>query len=310
MRLKHVWSLLKQTVSEWMDDNVPAQAAALAYYTLFSVAPMLIIAIAVAGLVFGEEAARGEIQNQLQSLIGDAGAKVVEDLVANASKPSSGILATVVGILVLAFAATGVFVQLQDSLNTIWKVKKKPMNGLLAFLRQRLLSFAMVLGIGFLLLVSLVLSAALAAAGTFLVGLLPAWETVLQLVNLAIAFAVTTVLFAMIYKVLPDTRVAWRDVWLGAAVTSFLFSLGKLAIGLYLGKSSVSSSYGAAGSFAVLLLWVYYSSQLLFLGAEFTQVYSRWHGSRRAERHAAREAERSAQVAGRKESPDTPERPA
>ena len=288
MRKHHVWPLLKQTLSEWMDDNVPAQAAALAYYTLFSVAPMLIIAIAVAGLVFGQEAAQGEIQKQLQSLIGDAGAKVVEDLVASASKPSSGIVATVVGILVLAFAATGVFAQLQDSLNTIWKVKKKPMNGLLAFVRQRLLSFAMVLGIGFLLLVSLVLSAALSAAGTFLMGLMPGWETVLQLVNLAIAFSVTTVLFAMIYKVLPDTRVAWKDVWLGAAVTSFLFSLGKLGIGLYLGKSSVSSSYGAAGSFAVLLLWVYYSSQLLFLGAEFTQVYSRWHGSRHAERQAAR----------------------
>ncbi|RKG71989.1 YihY/virulence factor BrkB family protein [Corallococcus exercitus] len=287
MRQHHVWPLLKQTLSEWLDDNVPAQAAALAYYTLFSVAPMLIIAIAVAGLVFGQEAAQGEIQNQLRSLIGDAGAKVVEDLVASASKPSSGILATVVGVLVSAFAATGVFVQLQDSLNTIWKVKKKPMNGLLAFVRQRLLSFAMVLGIGFLLLVSLVLSAALAAAGTFLMGLMPGWETVLQLVNLAIAFTVTTVLFAMIYKVLPDTRVAWKDVWLGAAVTSFLFSLGKLGIGLYLGKSSVSSSYGAAGSFAVLLLWVYYSSQLLFLGAEFTQVYSRWHGSRHAERQAA-----------------------
>ncbi|RKH15483.1 YihY/virulence factor BrkB family protein [Corallococcus sp. CA053C] len=287
MRQHHVWPLLKQTLSEWMDDNVPAQAAALAYYTLFSVAPMIIIAIAVAGLVFGQEAAQGEIQKQLQSLIGDAGAKVVQDLVASASKPSSGILATVVGILVLGFAATGVFAQLQDSLNTIWKVKKKPMNGVLAFVRQRLLSFAMVLGIGFLLLVSLVLSAALSAAGTFLMGLMPGWETVLQLVNLAIAFAVTTVLFAMIYKVLPDTRVAWKDVWLGAAVTSFLFSLGKLGIGLYLGKSSVSSSYGAAGSFAVLLLWVYYSSQLLFLGAEFTQVYSRWHGSRHAERQAA-----------------------
>lgn len=303
MRKHHVWPLLKQTLSEWMDDNVPAQAAALAYYTLFSVAPMLIIAIAVAGLVFGQEAAQGEIQKQLQSLIGDAGAKVVEDLVASASKPSSGIVATVVGILVLAFAATGVFAQLQDSLNTIWKVKKKPMNGLLAFLRQRLLSFAMVLGIGFLLLVSLVLSAALSAAGTFLMGLMPGWETVLQLVNLAIAFSVTTVLFAMIYKVLPDTRVAWKDVWLGAAVTSFLFSLGKLGIGLYLGKSSVSSSYGAAGSFAVLLLWVYYSSQLLFLGAEFTQVYSRWHGSRHAERQAARASQDATRAASQPDGP-------
>jgi membrane protein len=208
-------------------------------------------------------------------------------MVASASRPSSGILATLVGVGVLAFAATGVFVQLQDSLNTIWKVKKRQMNGLLAFLRQRLLSFAMVLGIGFLLLVSLVLSAALAAAGAFLIRLLPGWEAVLHLVNLAVSFAVITVLFAMIYKVLPDTRVAWSDVWLGAVVTSLLFSLGKLGIGLYLGKSSVSSAYGAAGSFAVLLLWVYYSSQLLFLGAEFTQVYARRHGSRHAERRAS-----------------------
>jgi membrane protein len=286
MRLHSLWPLLKQTLTEWTDDNVPALAAALAYYTLFSVAPMLIIAIAVAGLVFGKEAAHGEIQSQLQSLIGDAGAKVIEDMVASASQPSSGVLATLVGVGVLAFAATGVFVQLQDALNAIWKVKRKPMNGLLAFLRQRLLSFAMVLGIGFLLLVSLVLSAALSAAGTFLIGLMPAWEAVLQLVNLAVAFAVTTGLFAMIYKVLPDTRVAWSDVWLGAVVTSLLFSLGKLGIGLYLGKSSVSSAYGAAGSFAVLLLWVYYSSQLLFLGAEFTQVYARRRGSKRAERRA------------------------
>lgn len=284
MRPQDLWPLLKQTLSEWMDDNVPALAAALAYYTLFSIAPLLIIAIAVAGLVFGEEAARGAIQAQLQGLIGEPGATVVQDMVASASKPEAGFLATILGVLVLAFAATGVFVQLQDALNAIWKAKRRVTSGLLNFLRQRLLSFAMVLGIGFLLLVSLVVSAGLAAAGTFLVGLLPAWEAVLQLINVLVSFAVVTVLFALIYKVLPDTRVAWSDVWLGAAVTSLLFSLGKLGIGLYLGKSSVASTYGAAGSFAVLLLWVYYSSQLLFLGAEFTQVYARWHGSRRNER--------------------------
>ena len=290
MRPKEVWPLLKQTVSEWVDDNVPALAAALAYYTLFSIAPLLIIAIAVAGLVFGQEAAHGAIQAQLRGLIGEPGATVVQDMVASASKPESGVLATLVGLAVLAFAATGVFVQLQDALNAIWKAPRRQMSGLLSFLRQRLLSFAMVLGIGFLLLVSLVVSAGLAAAGTFLVGLLPAWEALLQAVNVGISFAVITLLFAMIYKVLPDTRVAWSDVWIGAAVTSLLFGLGKLGIGLYLGKSSVASAYGAAGSFAVLLLWVYYSSQLLFLGAEFTQVYARWHGSRRAERGKAQPA--------------------
>ncbi len=297
MRPKEVWPLLKQTVSEWVDDNVPALAAALAYYTLFSIAPLLIIAIAVAGLVFGQEAAHGAIQAQLRGLIGEPGATVVQDLVASASKRESGLLATVLGLAVLGFAATGVFVQLQDALNTIWKAKRRQMSGLLSFLRQRLLSFAMVLGIGFLLLVSLVVSAGLAAAGTFLVGLLPAWEAVLHVVNVGISFAVITLLFAMIYKVLPDTRVAWSDVWIGAAVTSLLFSLGKLGIGLYLGKSSVASAYGAAGSFAVLLLWVYYSSQLLFLGAEFTQVYARWHGSRRAGR-------------GERQAPGEPRRPA
>jgi membrane protein len=287
MRAQELWPLLEHTLSEWMDDNVPALAAALAYYTLFSIAPMLIIAIAVAGVVFGEEAARGAIQAQLQGLIGEPGATVVQDMVASASRPEAGLIATLVGVVVLAFAATGVFVQLQDALNAIWKAKRRVSSGLLNFLRQRLLSFAMVLGIGFLLLVSLVVSAVLAAAGTFLVGLLPAWETLLHVVSGLVSFAIITLLFALIYKVLPDTRVAWSDVWMGAAVTSLLFSLGKLGIGLYLGKSSVASTYGAAGSFAVLLLWVYYSSQLLFLGAEFTQVYARWHGSRRAERSGA-----------------------
>jgi membrane protein len=274
-------SLLKRTVSEWSDDKASTQAASLAYFTIFSIAPVLIIAVAVAGLVFGEEAARGEIQTQIQGLVGEAGAKVIESMMVSASKPSASLLASIVGLLALIFGATGVFAQLQDSLNIIWKVKPPKLNGVVSFLRVRFLSFSMVLGIGFLLLVSLVLSAGLAAAGAYLGSRLPGWEVVWQALNLVISFGVITVLFAMIYKILPDVKVAWRDVWLGAAVTALLFALGKLGIGLYLGKGSVASSYGAAGSLAILLLWVYYSAMILFLGAEFTQVYARTHGSLR-----------------------------
>ncbi len=281
MRPKDVIPLLKQTVSEWVDDKAPTMAAALSYYTIFSIAPVLIIAVAVAGLAFGQEAARGQIQGQLSGLLGETGAKVLQDMMASARKPSAGILATLIGLVVLIFGATGVFAQLQEALDTIWKVEKKNIKGgLLGFMRTRFLSFAMVLGIGFLLLVSLVLTAALAAVGKFVGGLMPGWETVWQFTNILVSFGVITVLFAMIYKVLPSTPVTWRDVWLGAAVTSLLFSLGKFGIGLYLGKSSVGSSYGAAGSLAILLTWVYYSAQILFFGAEFTYVYSKTQGTR------------------------------
>ncbi len=279
MNAKRLLELGKRTVTEWSDDKASTQAASLAYFTIFSIAPVLIIAVAVAGLVFGEEAARGQIEAQIQGLVGESGAKVIESMMASARKPASGILASIIGLVALIFGATGVFAQLQDSLNIIWKAKPKPMNGLLSFLRVRFLSFAMVLGIGFLLLVSLVLSAGLSAAGTYIGSHIPGWEAVWQVANLVISFGVITVLFAMIYKVLPDTKVAWRDVWLGAAFTAVLFSIGKFGIGLYLGKGSVASSYGAAGSLAVILLWVYYSSMILFFGAEFTQVYARTHGS-------------------------------
>ncbi len=281
MRLAGLFSLAKRTFKEWSDDKASTQAASLAYFTIFSIAPVLIIAVAVAGLVFGQEAARGEIQTQIQGLVGESGAKVIESMMASARKPESGILASLIGFAALIFGATGVFAQLQDSLNLIWKAKPTPRNGVLGFLRTRFLSFAMVLGIGFLLLVSLVLSAGLSAMGTYLGKLIPGWEAVWQGVNLVVSFGVITVLFAMIYKVLPDVKIAWRDVWLGAAVTALLFSIGKFGIGLYLGKGSVASSYGAAGSLAIVLLWVYYSSMILFLGAEFTQVYARTHGTLR-----------------------------
>jgi membrane protein len=239
----------------------------------------LIIAVAVAGFAFGDEAARGEIKNQIDGLVGKSGAGVIEAMMTSASKPGEGVVASVFGVIALLFGATGVFAQLQDSLNIIWKAKPRKTNGVISFLRTRFLSFAMVLGIGFLLLVSVVLSAGLAALGKLFGDRLPGWEGVWQFVNLSISFGVITVLFAMIYKILPDVKIAWKDVWLGAAVTSLLFTLGKYGIGLYLGKSSAASSYGAAGSLAIVLLWVYYSSMLLFLGAEFAQVYARSYGS-------------------------------
>lgn len=280
VRARSTFQLFKKAFSEWNEDKAPTFAASLSYYTMFSIAPVLVIAVSVAGMAFGEDAARGQIQTQLQDLVGTSGAEVIGQMMISARKPSSGIIATALGVIALIFGATGVFVQLQDALNHIWHVKPRPRNGVLNFLRSRFLSFAMVLVIGFLLLVSLVVSAALSGIGAYFDHLFPGWALLWQGLNLLISFAVITVLFAMMYKLLPDTHVAWQDVWLGAAVTSLLFSLGKFGIGLYLGRSTVASSYGAAGSLAVVLIWVYYSAQILFLGAEFTQVYARHHGSR------------------------------
>jgi len=278
MKLTDIYPLLKKTLSDWIDDKAPTFAAALAYYTVFSIAPLLIIAVAVSGLVFGEEAAHGEIRAQLQSLVGSSGAAVIEDMMVNASKPSSSILATIVGVVVLFFGATGAFVELQEFLNHIWNVKPSRLNGIVDFFRVRLLSFSMVLGVAFLLLVSLIISAGLSALGHYFNDFMPGSEIVWQVVDIVVSLAVITMLFAMIYKVLPDVQVQWRDVWLGAFVTAVLFSVGKFAIGYYLGKTSAASSYGAAGSVAIILLWVYYSAQVLFIGAEFTQVFARYKG--------------------------------
>ena len=275
MPIRDLWKLIKQTIAEWSADKALTFAAALAYYTVFSIAPLLIIAVAVAGFAFGEDAVRGDVYRQLQGLVGASGAKVIEDMMISARKPGSGIPATIFGVAVLILGASGVFTQLQETMDVIWKVKPRPVNGIVDFVRRRFLSFAMVLGIGFLLLVSLVISAAIAAIGAHFQQLIPGSEAAWQLANVAASFSVITFLFAMIYKILPDIHVEWRDVWLGAAVTSLLFSLGKLAIGLYLGKSSVASTYGAAGSVAIVLIWVYYSAQILFLGAEFAQVYAK-----------------------------------
>lgn len=273
------WKLFKDTFAGWREDGVSQHAAALAYYTVFSLAPLLVICVALAGLFFGAEAAEGQIVAQLGGLVGREAASAIEEMVEAARKPSSGIIATVVGLAALVFGATGVFAQLQQSLDAIWEVKPKQGLGIKGFIKARFLSFTMVLGVGFLLLVSLAVTAALAVLGDWMGDSLPIPEAAMQVLNFVIGVAVTTAMFAAIYKVLPDVEIGWRDVWVGAAVTAVLFSLGRLAIGVYLGKIGVSSSYGAAGSFAIILLWVYYSSQILFFGAEFTRVWAETYGS-------------------------------
>lgn len=280
MNLKAMIGLLKATVADWQEDKASRLAAALAYYTVFSLAPLLVIVIAIAGLVFGQDAAQNQIVGQLQGLMGKEGAAAVQTMIANANKPTTGIIASIINIVILLFGASGVFAQLQDAMNTVWEVAPKPNQGVLAMLRSRFLSFSMILGIGFLLLVSLALSAGLSGLSSYIGNLVPGLDFLLQLVNFAISFGVITLLFAMIYKILPDARIAWGDVWIGAAITALLFTIGKSLIGLYLGNASVGSAYGAAGSLVVLLLWVYYSAQILFFGAEFTQVYASKYGSR------------------------------
>ena len=280
MKPKEVFSLLKTTFFEWLDDQAPTLGAALAYYTVFSLAPLLIITIAIAGLVFGAEAAQGQIFDQLRGLLGAASGKAMQEIVQSASaEPKTGVVATVIGFVTLLFGASGVFGQLQASLNIIWGVQPKPGRGIVGIIRDRSLSFGFILVVGFLLLVSLLLTAAIAFVGKQFGTMVPGMEAVIQLLNSILSLAVITLLFAMMFKILPDANIAWRDVWTGAFITALLFTIGKFALGLYLGRSGVASSYGAAGSLIVLLLWVYYSSQILFFGAEFTQVYANRFGS-------------------------------
>ena len=278
-------ALGKASVKAWLDDYAPSMGAALSYYTVFSLAPLLLIVIAVAGMIFGAEAARGELIGQLRGLIGDAGAKGVQDILAAASTPSRSIIASIVGIVTLIAGATSVFGELQSDLDRIWEVpdQKKP-SGIVALVRSRLLSFGLVLALGFLLLVSLVISAGLAAVGRWWGPMFGHWTTVLAIVNFVISFGIVTTLFAFIYKILPRAHVGWQDVWIGAAVTALLFTIGKVLIGLYIGKTAVASGFGAAGSFVVLLIWVYYSAQIFLLGAEFTWVFAHEHGSHAATR--------------------------
>jgi membrane protein len=272
--------LLKATFSDWQEDKASRLAAALAYYAAISLAPLVIILVAIAGFAFGSEAARGEIVAQLSGLIGSQSAHVIEEIIEGADKPVSGLVATVVGVVTLLAGASGVFGALQDGLNTIWEVTPKPGRGVAGVIKDRFLSLTMVLGVGFLMLVSLMVSAALAAFSKYLGGSLSLPSVPLTILNFLISFGVITLLFALIYKVLPDVEIAFSDVWVGAAITSLLFTIGKSLIGLYLGRSSVGTAYGAAGSLVVILIWVYYSAQVLFLGAEFTQAYANRYGSR------------------------------
>jgi membrane protein len=280
MHIKKLLDLAKKSVVAWVDDYAPSMGAAISYYTVFSLAPLLIIVIAVAGLVFGRDAVQGQIVTQLSGLIGQDGAEVVQGLIKSADQPIEGLVAGSLSIVLLLVGATTVFGELQSALDRIWHVpeKDKP-SGIWAQVRSRFLSFGLILGLAFLMMVTLTISAGVAAVGSWAGSLLPAWEILLQGLNIGISLAVSTVLFAMIYKLMPTARIAWHDVWIGAAVTAALFELGKVLIGLYVGKAGVSSSYAAAGAIAVLLVWVYYAAQIFLLGAEFTKVFAMEHGS-------------------------------
>jgi membrane protein len=284
MRGIAIFPLLKETFSRWLGHNAQKLGASLAFYTTLSLAPLLVLAVAIAGFVFGDEAARGQIVWQIQDFVGRDAAKVVEDLLRNARKPEIGGLATVLGLFTLFFAASGVFAELRDSLDTIWGVRP-PWSGIAAEIKSRFFSFAMVLGVGFLLVVSLLFSAGVAAAGKYFGDRLPLPPFALTAVNLAVSFVFITVLFAMIYKIVPHARITWGDVWTGAAVTSLLFGIGKYLIGVYLGQAAIGSTFGAAGSLVIMILWVYYSAQIFFFGAVFTEVYANKYGSHVVARH-------------------------
>ena len=291
--MRRTFDVLRQTFKEFGEDKVPRLGAALAYYTIFSIGPLLLISVAMAGIFLGQEAAQGRVSAQLDHVFGATTAKSVEQMIEAAAKPRAGTFATIIGFVTLVLGASGVFGQLKDALNTIWNVEAKKAKGIRGFVQQRFLSMAMVLGIGFLLLVTLIFDAMIAALGDTL-GRYVGGEPLLHAIQLLISLALSTVLFAAIFRILPDLEIAWRDVWLGAVITSLLFVLGKWALGLYLGKAAVGSSYGAAGSLVILLVWVYWSAQILFLGAELTQVYARTFGSLQGDT-SKREAREKAQ---------------
>jgi len=281
LTLGRLWKVLNAALAGWWNDNVPRMGAALAFYTLFSLAPILIVAIAIAGLAFGPEAVRGEIVGQIEGLVGRDGALAVQAMLEGAAKPSSSIPATIIGIITFFLGATGAFLELQTDLDAIWRVKPKSGGTFLrTLLMQRLISFGLVLGFAFLLLTSLVVSAALAAVNKYMGNAFPGVAVLWEAINVVVSLGVITLLFAMIYKVLPDVKLAWSDVWVGALVTAGLFTIGKFLIGLYLGTSSLASTYGAAGSVIVVLVWVYYSAQVVLLGAEFTREYVKEFGRR------------------------------
>ena len=269
-KLHSLWSILRQTFFAWNLHDAPRLGAALAFYTILSMAPLMILVVALVAIFFGQSLAQDQIINEVRNLIGQVGADAVKTTIEHAREPASGFVATAVGITTLFFGASGVFIELRSALNTIWEVRPAETNGLMSLIKDRFFSFGMVLAIGFLLLVSLLLSAGLAAAGLYFGDLLPMPEGALNALNFLVSFAAIAVLFALIFRYVPDKTIPWREVRLGAVATAFLFTVGKALIGLYLGKASVGSAYGAAGSLIVVIVWVYYSSQIFFFGAEFT----------------------------------------
>jgi membrane protein len=281
-RFRNARSIVYKAISAWIDHDAASMGAALAFYTLFSIAPILVIAVAVAGYVFGPHVAETQVLEQLSALIGDTGANAVRDLLLSAHYSDKKGFAAAVGIITLLVGATSVFGELQNTLGRIWNTPKKEDAVVWwQFIRGRILSIGLVLGVGFLLLVSLVASAALAALESMLGNFMTQWSVILPALDLTLSFAMTTLLFAMIYKYVPRETIAWSDVWIGAVVTALLFTIGKFLIGIYLGRSAFNSAYGAAGSLVVLLLWIYYSAQIFLLGAEFTCVVAYEYGSRR-----------------------------
>jgi membrane protein len=279
-------SLFRKTTEEWIQDKCPQLGAALAYYTIFSLAPLALVLLAVFGLIYGgSEQAREKITNQLRYFVDPSGVKVFQDIADNASEPKGGILAAALGIIIALLGASGVFGQLQDALNTIWGVKPKPGGGIWGFLRARFLSFAMVGGVCFLLLVSL--ESVLRGLNTYLESMLLGGHFLALAIFFIFDLAVIILLFAMIFRYLPDVKIGWRDVWFGAALTAILFAIGKFILGIYLGSGAAGSAYGAASSLITLLLWIFYSAQILLFGAEFTQVYSNTYGSQvQPQKHA------------------------
>jgi membrane protein len=281
MYLRRLYDVLKKAGTAWLDDHAQSMGAALSYYTVFSIAPLLLIAISVAGLVFGQAAARGAVVEQLQGLIGQSGAEAIQGLLRNVSKPAEGVVATITGVVVLIIGATSVFAELQDDLNRIWQAPaKEKIAGWWSWLRTRILSMGMILAIGFLMLVSLAATAAFDAFASWSTSAIGGWETAVHALNFIVSLALTTALFALIYRYMPQATIEWRDVGIGAVVTALLFSFGKYLIGLYIGKTALASGFGAAGSLAVLLAWVYYSAQIFLFGAEFTWAYAHAFGSR------------------------------
>ena len=278
MHWKTIWTVLREAAAGWIERNATRLSAALAFYTILSIAPLFVIAIAIVGAVFGREAATGALTEQLRNLLGDAGAEVASTAVMHADHPTAGVVATIIGVISLLFGASGVFSELQDALNTIWNVKPKPGRGIWRTIRARFLSFGMVLVIGFLLLASLIATIVLAAFQQHLERYVPGTPLLLHFANVVLGFLLVTALFAFIFKVLPDAKIGWRDVWFGAGVTAALFTLGKYAIGIYLTQAGVASPFGAAGSVVVFLVWLYYSGLILFFGAELTQVTARRAG--------------------------------